>query len=172
MRYRLWDIDLLIRRTVLYVTLTLLLGLGYLVRVALLQRLFTAVSRQSSSISLIASTLAIAALFSPLRRLIQDLIDRRFFRKKYIAEQALAEFARVARNETDLQALTGHLTSLVQETVRMSTPLPCLAGAGPGYRAGRRPPGSRPVRTRRLPALDIPQYTSDPPMSAASCGQS
>ncbi len=116
-RYRLWDIDLVIRRTLVYAILTALLGLVYFGGVTLLQRLFTGLSGQSSPAALVISTLLIAALFNPLRRHIQDFIDRRFYRQKYSAEQALAKFAAATRSETDSETLTRRLIAVVQETV-------------------------------------------------------
>jgi hypothetical protein len=118
LRYRLFDIDLIIRRTLVYALLTVLLGLVYFGGVTLLQSLFTAASGQSSAAALVISTLLIAALFNPLRRRIQDFIDRRFYRRKYDAGQALMRFAAAARAETDLETLTGQLTSLVGETIQ------------------------------------------------------
>ena len=85
----------------------------------LLQRLFGALTGVAQSpLAIVVSTLAIAALFTPLRRRIQDWIDRRFFRKKYNAQQVLAQFALTARDETDLDALTAELVRVVDETLQ------------------------------------------------------
>jgi hypothetical protein len=118
LRYRLWDIDLIIRRTLVYTLLTACMALVYLGAVTLLQSLFQSVSGQSSTIAIVLSTLAIAALFNPLRNRIQAFIDRRFYRQKYNAEQALDQFASLARSETDLDMLTGQLVHMVKETVQ------------------------------------------------------
>ncbi len=118
LRYRLFDIDLIIRRTLLYTLITLLLGAAYLGGVTLLQSLFVSLGGQQSPAALVISTLVIASLFNPLRRRIQDLIDRRFYRQRYNAEQALAAFAAVARSETDLPTLTGKLVGVVQATIQ------------------------------------------------------
>ena len=118
-RYRLWDIDLLIRRTLVYSVLTAMLALVYFGGVVVLQRIFTRLIGQSQSqLVTVLSTLAIAALFAPLRRRVQDVIDRRFYRKKYDAAKTLAAFAATCRDETDLDKLTARLVEVVQETMQ------------------------------------------------------
>ncbi|MFZ1708275.1 MAG: hypothetical protein WBR35_11575 [Anaerolineae bacterium] len=119
LRYRLWDIDVIIRKTLVYTVLTALLALVYFGGLVLLQRLFgTLTGAAQSPLAVVVSTLAIFILFAPLRRRIQDGIDRRFFRKKYDAQRVLAQFAVTARDETDLDALTGELARVVQETLQ------------------------------------------------------
>ena len=121
LRYGLYDIDLVIRRTLQYGVLTLLLALVFFGAVTLLTSLLAAVTGQQSALALVIATLLIAALFNPLRRRIQNGIDRRFFRRKYDAQQVLARFAMTARNETDLDALTSELVRVVQETMEPAT---------------------------------------------------
>ena len=114
LRYRLYDIDLIIRRTLQYSLLSGLLVLVYFGGVALL----SAIGGQTSPVVIVLTTLFIAALFNPLRMRIQAFIDRRFYRQKYDTEKALADFATAARSETDLEQLSEHLTSTVQETLQ------------------------------------------------------
>lgn len=118
LRYRLYDIDLIIRRTLLYSLLTGVLLLVYFSIVTLLQSLFTAASGQHSTLAIVLSTLAIAALFNPLRRRIQKALDTRFYRRRYNVERALADFAAAARRETDLTGLTNQLTRLTHQTMQ------------------------------------------------------
>jgi hypothetical protein len=118
LRSRLYDIDLVINRTLVYGSLTATLVLVYAGSVVLLQYLLRALTGQGSTLAVVASTLAIAALFNPLRRGVQGLIDRRFYRKKYDARKTLESFSAKLRDETDLEALSGELVNAVRDTVQ------------------------------------------------------
>ncbi len=119
LRHNLWDVDVVIRKTLVYSVLTALLALVYFGSVVLLQALFGRLAGvEQSTLAVVVSTLVIAALFTPLRRRVQDTIDRRFFRKKYNAQQVLAQFAQTARDETDLDALLAELARVVDETLQ------------------------------------------------------
>jgi len=119
LRYRLWDIDLLIRRTLIYSLLTAALALVYLSSIVLLQSLFGALTgRGQSEFVTVLSTLGIAALFVPLQRRVQDVIDRLFYRRKYNAAQTLAAFSASIRAETNLDAVTQRLVQGVEEAIQ------------------------------------------------------
>jgi hypothetical protein len=118
LRYRLYDINILINRTLVYGSLTAALVTLYFGGIVVLQRLFVLLTGQQSTLAVVASTLLIAALFNPLRRRIQSFIDRRFYRAKYDARKTLEVFSSKLRDETDLEALSGDLIGVVRETMQ------------------------------------------------------
>ena len=120
LRYRLYDIDVVINRTLVYGSLTALLTLVYLGGVATTQAIFRILTGQEHQpqLAVVISTLAIAALFNPLRRRLQSFIDRRFYRRKYDARKTLEAFSAKLRDETDLNTLGDDLTSVVRETMQ------------------------------------------------------
>ena len=120
LRYHLYNIDLLINRTLVYASLTVVLALVYFGSVVIFQALFRALTGSESQLVVVASTLSIAALFQPLRRRIQSLIDRRFYRRKYDARKTLEAFSTMLRDETDLDSLSDEVVGVVRETMQPS----------------------------------------------------
>jgi hypothetical protein len=118
LRYRLYDIDLVINRTLVYGTLTAALALVYVASIILFQGLFRALTGGTSQLAVVASTLAIAALFVPLRRRVQAFIDRRFYRRKYDIATTLQAFNVRLRNEVDLDSVADDLVEVVEETMQ------------------------------------------------------
>jgi hypothetical protein len=118
LRSRLFDIDLIIRRTLVYGTLSVMLALIYIGSIVGLQQLFRIVTGQSSDVVVVASTLLIAALFQPLRHRIQASIDRRFYRQKYDAQKTLRAFSVRLRDETDLRVLSDDVLTVVHDTLQ------------------------------------------------------
>jgi hypothetical protein len=118
LRHHLFDVDALINRTLVYGSLTALLALVYVGSVVLLQAIFRTLTGQDTQLTIVVSTLAIAALFNPLRRRIQGFIDRRFYRSKYDARKTLEAFSAKLRDETDLDALTSEVVGVVRETMQ------------------------------------------------------
>jgi hypothetical protein len=118
LRYRLWDIDILIRRTLVYGTLTVILTVVYVGLVIGLQTLLRGIISQNNSVSIVLSTLAMYAFFQPLRRRVQPMIDRRFYRSKYDAAKTVAAFSATLRQEVDLDLLSKQLVSVVGETMQ------------------------------------------------------
>ncbi len=118
LRYRLFEIDVLINRALVYAIVTAALAAMYLGSVILLGELFHPILDQSNDLVIVASTLGIAALFQPLRRRIQAFIDRRFYRHKYDAARTLQAFSERLRAEVDLDTVSDDLMATVQETMQ------------------------------------------------------
>jgi hypothetical protein len=118
LRYRLYEIDIIINRTLVYGALTVTLVALYFGGIVVLQRVFVLLTGQQSTLAVVASTLLIAALFSPMRRRIQSFIDRGFYRRKYDAARTLEVFSAKLRDETDLDALSDDLVGVVRETMQ------------------------------------------------------
>lgn len=130
LRYKLWDIDVLINRTLVYGSLTLTLAALYAGGVVGLQTLFRAVTGQSSELAVAVVTLLIAALFNPWRHRIQHFIDRRFYRRRYNATHALTALQHRLRDEVDLEQLSADVLAVVQDTLQPSSVALWFAGEG------------------------------------------
>ena len=118
LRYRLWDIDLIIRRTLIYGILSAILLFIYVSGVVILELLFFIFTGESSEWAIVASTLALALLFNPIRHRVQNSIDHRFYRRKYDAQLVLARFGQTMRDEVALDELAGHLLKVLEETMQ------------------------------------------------------
>ena len=118
LRYRLYEIDLVVNRALVYGPLTVTLVALYFGGIVLLQRVFVLLTGQQSTLAVVASTPLIAALFNPVRRRFQSFIDRRFYRRKYDARKTLEAFSVKLRDETDLEALNQELVGVVRETMQ------------------------------------------------------
>ncbi|HET9495411.1 MAG TPA: hypothetical protein VFR15_14365 [Chloroflexia bacterium] len=118
LRYRLYDIDIIIRRTLAYAVLTAMLALTYWGGVIVLQALLRPITGEGNDLAVVATTLLVAAVFLPLRTRVQAFIDRRFYRRKYDAARTLAAFSETARDEVDLDRLAGRLLEVVEETMQ------------------------------------------------------
>ena len=118
LRHKLWEIDIIINRTLVYGSLTTLLGLLYFALIFGLQFLFQGFVGKNNDVAIVISTLVIAALFQPLRRRLQKIVDRRFYRSKYDAAKIIESFSATLRNEVDLNQLSEHLVGVVQETMQ------------------------------------------------------
>jgi divalent metal cation (Fe/Co/Zn/Cd) transporter len=119
LRYRLYEIDTLINRTLVYGALTVMLAIVYFGGVTATEAVFRTLTgqQQQPQLAVVVSTLVIAALFIPLRRRIQSFIDRRFYRRKYDVRKTLENFSAKLRDETDLEALNSELVGVVKETM-------------------------------------------------------
>jgi hypothetical protein len=142
LRYHLFDIDVIINRTLVYVTLTVILAGFYEGIIVVLQHFFRVLTGQESQVAAVASTLTIAAMFEPLRRRIQGLVDRSFYRRKYDAEKTLTAFSAKLKNETDLEALNNELVGVARDTMQPAhvsfwlRPAPKLEAKNPALRQG------------------------------------
>jgi hypothetical protein len=118
LKYRLYDIEIIINRALVYGPLTATLVALYFGGIVVLQRVFVVITGERSTLAVVASTLLIAALFNPLRRRIQSFIDHRFYRSKYDARKTLEAFSVKLRDETDLEALNNNLVGVVRKTMQ------------------------------------------------------
>jgi uncharacterized membrane protein YbhN (UPF0104 family) len=132
LRYRLYDIDRLINRTLVYGLLTALLGGVYASAVLVLGQLFGGVRKDPPSWAVAGATLAVAALFQPARRRIQQVVDRRFNRRKYNTAQTIQAFSTRLRDQVDLDTLSSELVAVVDQTMQPTRVVLWLRASPPG----------------------------------------
>jgi hypothetical protein len=142
LKFRLWEVDRIINRSMVYGILTLILGLTYVGMVLVLRSSLMSFTRNPSTITTILSTLAVAALFTPVRNFLQSWIDKRFFRKKYDAERTLEQFRMSLRNKVDMNSLSKELIALVDKTIQPESVTLWLVSKGdkdrePGFPASK-----------------------------------
>jgi serine phosphatase RsbU (regulator of sigma subunit) len=117
LRYRLWDIDIIVNRTLVYGILIIVLVLIYLASIVVLQRTFQTLTGEQSDLAAVVSTLVIVALFIPVRRYVQEFVDRRFYRRRYNAVKTVESFSASLRDEVDLERVILRLEDVIQETI-------------------------------------------------------
>src|SRR5579859_4634446 len=156
-RHRLYDVDIIIRRTLIYSTLTVILAAVYFGGIILTQSILRTLTGQTSDLAIVISTLAIAALFTPLRQRIQNGIDRRFYRRRYDAERTLTAFGATLRHEVDLDKLNSALLRVIAETMKPTSESLWLRESGDSVPAYPSQSDSSWPLPAMIPAIEVPQ---------------
>ena len=170
LRYHLFDIDVLIRRTLIYSLITGLLATVYAITGIVLQAAFVAMTGQASALAVVGSTLAIAALFQPVRSRVQAAVDRRFYRRKYDAARTLQAFGATVRDEVDLAQLSDQVVMVVEETMQPSQVSLWLVRPAQPVRSGEPHAGQRPSYAAEVEAAHVPKPVPLPGLFAVPDG--